>query len=119
VQKELTDGEAAIAGYTGRSTKPFWRAPYGSYNSTVLGWAAEVGYTKHFRWDVDTIDWKPISQGGPTAASMTLKVVNNARSGSVVLMHLGGFETLDALPGMIDGLRSRGFALTTLSDMAQ
>jgi peptidoglycan/xylan/chitin deacetylase (PgdA/CDA1 family) len=119
VKKELTDGEAAIAAVVGRSTKPFWRAPYGSYNATVLRWAAEVGYTKHFRWDVDTIDWKPISQGGPTAASMTLKVVNNARSGTVVLMHLGGYETLDALPSMIDGLRSRGFALTTLSDMAQ
>jgi peptidoglycan-N-acetylglucosamine deacetylase len=119
VKKELTDGETAIAGYVGRSTKPFWRAPYGSYNATVLRWAAEAGYTKHFRWDVDTIDWKPISQGGPTATSMTLKVVNNARSGSVVLMHLGGYETLDALPGMIDGLRSRGFALTTLSDMAE
>jgi peptidoglycan/xylan/chitin deacetylase (PgdA/CDA1 family) len=32
-------------------------------------------------------------------------------------MHLGGFETLDALQAMIDGLRSRGFVLTTLSDM--
>jgi peptidoglycan-N-acetylglucosamine deacetylase len=50
---------------------------------------------------------------------MTLKVVNNAKSGSVVLMHLGGFETPDALPSIIDGLRSRGFILTTVSDLAQ
>ena len=119
VKKELTDGEAWIRQYTGRTTKPFWRAPYGSYNSTVRTWAAEAGWTKHFKWDVDTIDWKPLSDGGPSARAMTLKVVDNARSGSVVLMHLGGYETLDALPGMIDGLRSRGFILTTLSDMVQ
>jgi peptidoglycan/xylan/chitin deacetylase (PgdA/CDA1 family) len=101
------------------TTVPFWRAPYGSYNATVLNWVAQAGWTKHVKWDLDTIDWKPISDGGPTARSMTLKVVNNAKSGSVALMHLGGFETPDALQSMIDGLRSRGFVLTTLSDMLQ
>jgi peptidoglycan/xylan/chitin deacetylase (PgdA/CDA1 family) len=119
VKKQLTDGESSIVAATGRGTRSFWRAPYGSLNSTVLRWAAEAGWRTHFKWDVDTIDWKPVSQGGPTATSMALKVVNNARSGTVVLLHLGGFETLDALPAMIDGLRSRGFTLTTLSDMAQ
>jgi hypothetical protein len=32
-------------------------------------------------------------------------------------MHLGGYETLDALKIMIPGLRDRGFLLTSLSDM--
>jgi hypothetical protein len=50
---------------------------------------------------------------------MARKVVDNAVGGSDVLMHLGGFETLDALPAMIDGLRGRGFQLTTLSDMLE
>jgi peptidoglycan/xylan/chitin deacetylase (PgdA/CDA1 family) len=119
VKKELTDGERWINVYTGMTVQPFWRAPYGVSNVTVRTWAAQVGSTKHVKWDIDTIDWKPISQGGPTARSMTLKVVNNAKSGSVVLMHLGGFETADALQAMINGLRSRGYLLTTLSDMAQ
>jgi peptidoglycan/xylan/chitin deacetylase (PgdA/CDA1 family) len=98
---------------------PFWRPPYGAYNSAVLDAAASVGYTKTFHWDVDTIDWRPISEGGPTAESMARKVVNNAVGGTDVLMHLGGWETLDALPAMIDGLRSRGFLLTSLSDMLE
>ena len=119
VKKELVDGDTWIREYTGMQTIPLWRAPFGVSNSTVRTWAAEVGWTKHVDWDVDTIDWKPISQGGPTARSMTLKVVNGATSGSIVLMHLGGYETLDALQSMIDGLRSRGFTLTTVSDMAQ
>jgi peptidoglycan/xylan/chitin deacetylase (PgdA/CDA1 family) len=119
VQKELLDAEAVIQQYTGMVVKPYWRAPYGSYDSTVGTYAAEVGYTKQFKWDIDTIDWKPIADGGPTARAITLKVVNDAKSGSVVLMHLGGFETLDALQAMIDGLRGRGYALTTLSDMIQ
>jgi peptidoglycan/xylan/chitin deacetylase (PgdA/CDA1 family) len=119
VQKELVDAEYWIRQATGMTVQPFWRAPYGSYDSTVLTWAAQAGYTKHVRWDIDTIDWKPIGDGGPSARAITLKVVNNARSGSVVLMHLGGFETPDALHATIDGLRSRGFVLTTLSDLVQ
>lgn len=119
VKKELTDGEYWINYYTGMTVQPYWRAPYGVSNLAVRTWAAEVGYAKHFKWNIDTIDWKPIAQGGPTAKSMTLKVVNGATSGSVVLMHLGGYETADALQAMIDGLRSRGYLLTTLSDIAQ
>lgn len=119
VKKELTDGEHWISYYTGMTVQPFWRAPYGADNLAVRTWAAEVGYTKHWKWDIDTIDWRPVSDGGPTARAMTLKVVNGATSGSVVLLHLGGYETANALQSMIDGLRSRGFILTTLSDMAQ
>jgi peptidoglycan/xylan/chitin deacetylase (PgdA/CDA1 family) len=118
VKKELRDGDAWIQTYTGMPTSPLWRAPYGVSNGTVRTWAAQAGWTKHVDWDIDTIDWKPVGQGGPTARSMTLKVVNGATSGSIVLMHLGGYETLDALQSMIDGLRSRGFALTTVSDLA-
>lgn len=118
VQKELTDAGAIITATTGMATKPFWRAPYGAYNSSVLTWAAQAGWTKQWNFDIDTIDWKPIADGGPTARSITLKVVNNAKAGSVVLMHLGGYETLDSLQATIDGLRSRGFVLTTLSDLA-
>ncbi|MGZ6300465.1 MAG: hypothetical protein ACXWMN_08255, partial [Candidatus Limnocylindria bacterium] len=67
-------------------------------------------------WDIDTIDWKPIADGGPTAQQIATKVVSNARDGSIVLMHLGGYETHDALKVMIPALRDRGFLLTSLSD---
>jgi peptidoglycan/xylan/chitin deacetylase (PgdA/CDA1 family) len=119
VQKELIDADGWIRSYTGMPTKPFWRAPYGVSNATVRTWAAQVGWTKQFGWNIDTIDWKPISDGGPTARAIVTKVVNGARSGSIVLMHLGGYETPDALQAMIDGLRSRGYVLTSLSDLSQ
>jgi peptidoglycan/xylan/chitin deacetylase (PgdA/CDA1 family) len=70
-------------------------------------------------WDIDTIDWRPTAEGGPTATDIEAKVLANAQGGSIVLMHLGGYETLDALQSMIDGLRSRGFTLTTVSDLAR
>ena len=68
-------------------------------------------------WDIDTVDWKPIADGGPTATQIASKVVGNAVNGSNVLFHLGGYETLDALRLIVPGLRDRGFTLTSLSDL--
>jgi hypothetical protein len=41
----------------------------------------------------------------------------NARPGSIVLMHLGGFNTLDALPGMLTALGDKGLIPVTLEEM--
>lgn len=117
IRKELTDAEAILRAGTGQNPQPYWRPPYGSINDGVLAAAASVGYTKTFLWDIDTIDWKPISQGGPSAEQIAAKVINNAVNGSNVLFHLGGYETLDALHLIVPGLRDRGFTLTSLSDL--
>ncbi len=117
IRKELTDAAAILKQYSGQDPVPYWRPPYGSINDAVRAAAASVGYTKTFMWDVDTIDWKPISDGGPTAEQIASKVISRSVDGSIVLMHLGGYETLDALKIMVPGLRERGFLLTSLSDM--
>jgi peptidoglycan/xylan/chitin deacetylase (PgdA/CDA1 family) len=117
IRKQLTDAAAILKQQTGQDPRPYWRPPYGSMSNAVLQAAASAGYTKTFMWDIDTIDWKPINQGGPTAQQIATKVITQAEGGSNVLMHLGGYETLDALKIMVPGLRDRGFLLTSLSDL--
>jgi peptidoglycan/xylan/chitin deacetylase (PgdA/CDA1 family) len=117
IRSELTDAAAILRQLTGQDPAPYWRPPYGSVSDSVVQAAASVGYTKTFMWDIDTIDWKPTSQGGPTAEQIATKVITQAEGGSDVLMHLGGYETLDALRIMVPGLRDRGFLLTSLSDL--
>ncbi len=117
VRKELTDAEAILRSGTDQNPQPYWRPPYGSVSQGVLDAVASVGYTKTFLWDIDTIDWKPISDGGPSAEQIAAKVINNSVNGSNVLFHLGGYETLDSLRLIIPGLRDRGFVLTSLSDL--
>jgi len=116
IGSQLTDADAILRAGTGQEAQPYWRPPYGSLSAAVIDAAASVGYTKTFMWDIDTVDWKPVSDGGPTADQMAAKVVTNAVEGSVVLFHLGGYETLDALALIVPGLRDRGFTLTSLSD---
>ena len=117
VRRELTDADAILRSETAQSPLPYWRPPYGSTNQAVIDAAASVGYTKTFMWDIDTIDWKPISEGGPTAQQIADKVVRDAVNGSNVLFHLGGYETLDALRLLVPALRDRGFSVSTLSDL--
>ncbi len=115
--KELTDTEASIRKFTTVSPKPYFRPPFGAVNGTVLAMAGAAGYTHTIMWDIDTVDWRPEADGGPTAASMTQKVVSNAQGGSIVLMHLGGYNTFAALPGMVSGLKAKGLTPVKVSAM--
>lgn len=117
IKAELLNAEAVIYSLTGRHGAPYWRPPYGAYDTRVRTAAAEAGFTKTIMWDIDTIDWRATADNGPTAASMTSKVVTNARTGSIVLMHLGGWHTFDALPSMVSRLRAGGLEPTTITSL--
>jgi peptidoglycan/xylan/chitin deacetylase (PgdA/CDA1 family) len=119
IADELLRTEAAIAPHCGQSPRPFFRPPYGGYDTAVLAAVGAAGYPYTVLWDIDTIDWRPIDNDppGPTADEIVEKVLANARGGSIVLMHLGGYETFEALPRIVDGLRAAGFDLVTLDEL--
>jgi peptidoglycan/xylan/chitin deacetylase (PgdA/CDA1 family) len=77
--------------------------------------AAGAGYPITVMWKIDTIDWRRVANGGPTAAASAAKVLAGRTAGAVVLMHLGGYTTRDALPAMVTGLRAAGYTPTTIS----
>jgi peptidoglycan/xylan/chitin deacetylase (PgdA/CDA1 family) len=119
IQSQLTSAATLIQARTGQAPAPYWRPPYGAHNATVRAAAAGVGYTKTVMWHVDTIDWKPPPpvDTGPTTLQIVSRVVGGVGNGSVVLMHLGGWNTYDALPAVLRGLASRGLQPTSLSDL--
>lgn len=116
IADELRRTEAAIAPYCSQDLRPLFRPPNGGYDADVLAAVGAAGYRYTVTWDVDTIDWRPIRNDppGPTADQIVAKVLGNAQGGSIVLMHLGGYETFDALPRVVEGLRDAGFDLVTL-----
>jgi peptidoglycan/xylan/chitin deacetylase (PgdA/CDA1 family) len=115
---ELRRTEVAIARSCSQDPKPFFRPPNGAYSAAVLAGVGAAGYALTVTWDIDTIDWRPINNpggpAGPTADQIVSKVLTNAQAGSIVLMHLGGYETYKALPRIIDGLRAKGLDLVNL-----
>jgi peptidoglycan/xylan/chitin deacetylase (PgdA/CDA1 family) len=119
IRDELRRTEAAIAPWCSQDLHPFFRPPNGGYNTAVLQAVGAAGYRFTVTWDVDTIDWRPIVNDppGPTADQIVSKVLANAQGGSIVLMHLGGYETFEALPRIVDGLHAAGFDLVTLDEL--
>jgi peptidoglycan/xylan/chitin deacetylase (PgdA/CDA1 family) len=113
--QELQAADAVIAGISGLHTQPYWRPPYGSADAAVKRAAATAGWTYTVMWAVDTIDWKPIANGGPSAPDIAAKIIAKRAPGAVVLMHLGGYETRRALPATLQGLRDAGYGATSVS----
>ena len=116
IADELTRAAAAMAA-GGQDPAPYWRPPYGAYDDGVLAAASDAGYGTTVLWTVDSLDWRPESDGGPTTAGLTRRVVDGATPGGIVPMHLGGWNTLEALPAIIGELRAAGYTLTSVSDL--
>ncbi|MBA2344190.1 MAG: polysaccharide deacetylase family protein [Rubrobacter sp.] len=86
-----------------------FRPPYGATNARVRSIGTSLGLTQTL-WTVDPRDW-----ADPPASVVCSRVLNNVRSGSIVLLHDGtGANTDNALPCIINGLRSRGYSFRKL-----
>lgn len=117
IRDQLDRTEAAIVAAINISTRPWFRPPFGGLDDQIPAIVEAAGYRYTVMWDIDTIDWRPEADGGPTAQQIVDKVVGRVDGGSIVLMHLGGFNTLEALPGIVAGLRAKGLTPVTLGTM--
>jgi len=91
-----------------------FRTPDGAVEPSLLTLARSMGFTT-IQWDIDPRDWAL-----PGENEIVDNVLANAHNGAIVEEHFGGgprYETLDALPEEVAGLRKRGYQLVTLTQM--
>lgn len=110
-QADLDRADAVLAPLIGRTTKPFWRPPYGDYNTSVLDDVGAIGYRYTVMWTFDSLGWK-----GLTVDQIVARVFERIEPGAIVVMHVGS-QSQDgpALARIIDGLRDRGYSFTTIA----
>ena len=89
----------------GSTPKPFLRAPGGARDLRVLRAAGSMGY-RSVRWTHHP--------GGGTFKRVQRAVVRKARYGSIISLDIWRASHRRALPGIIDGLRRRGFELAKI-----
>ena len=77
----------------------------------------EAGWAYLVLWDVDTEDAVAPADGGPTALEIEATVLSRVQGGSIILLHLGGWNTLEALPRIVEGLEAKGLQPVTLSEL--
>lgn len=85
--------------------------PYGECSPPVVEAADKLGY-KTIMWTVDTVDW----QRGKTGQGIAQKIISNAQNGAIILMHPKKV-TLDALPIIIEELKSQGYEFKKISQI--
>jgi len=79
------------------------RLPYGARNAVVESVAADLGYTI-YGWNVDSEDWKGLS-----AQEIVETVIREVKPGSVIVLHMEGKNTVEALKHLIPLLRQMGY----------
>ncbi len=107
---ELTTSIDAIKNLTGKEVNLF-RAPYGSYNNTMLNLTDSMGL-KTIQWDVDTLDWK-----GYSGLDICERVMSKVKNGSIILCHNNADHILDALPLMLERLINAGYEVVSVGDL--
>ena len=73
----------------------------------------ECGYYP-IQWDVDSLDWKNYGVSNIVNTVVNHKALTN---GSIILMHNGAKYTAQALQGVIDGLKEKGYSFVTMSEL--
>jgi peptidoglycan/xylan/chitin deacetylase (PgdA/CDA1 family) len=129
-QDQLRRTEIAFRKATGRPMAPLWRAPYGEENSTLRGWALEIGYL-HVRWSsvkgasLDSLDWIADEHSKLYRDSETMvdRLLRFPRlEGGIVLMHLATERSeppWSDLPRFVKELKKRDVRPVKVSELLE
>jgi peptidoglycan/xylan/chitin deacetylase (PgdA/CDA1 family) len=110
--QDMVKAEQAIQAATNKSPRPYFRFPYGSYNTSSLKAVGGAGYPLSIQWSLDTIDWQQ-----PTTEIIISRIEQGASNGDIILMHIGGVNTPEAVDKAIPWLKAQGYQLVTLSEL--
>lgn len=112
VATEIARCAEALAELTG-SISPWFR-PSGIEVPTplILEEAGKAGYRTSVGYDVDSLDFQD-----PGAAAVIANVKAAVQPGSIISVHFGHQNTLDALPGLLDLLGEKGLQPVTVGEL--
>lgn len=116
--QEIALADRAVRRATGIQPLPFFRFPYGDTTPAQIAEVNALGYAD-IEWTTDTNGYKG-SAAGMTVQKTVKRALDALRPGEIVQMHVGNLDgqgpVLDAqaLPQIIDAIRSRGYRITDL-----
>ena len=117
IRAELNDTEDLVKNLTGKSTKKYFRPPYGSRNLHVRTVAAELGYTSVY-WTVDALDWKEGSTYNGANVDdnfVIIRIISSLAPGNIYLMHIGDNITGRILNEVVGRIEASGYRIVALS----
>ncbi len=105
--REITPVNEEVEKVTRERVK-YFRPPFGAYDQAVLEVLKELNL-QIITWTTGSLDWQT-----KDPATVTRNVLDHVYPGAVVLLHDTHEHTVEALPGIIEGLRAKGYAFVIL-----
>ncbi|SDF19329.1 polysaccharide deacetylase family protein [Sporolituus thermophilus] len=112
MRSEIMSTQYALERAVGSRYTHLFRPPYGDYNGTLSAVLNGMGYRALVMWNVDSRDWTGVS-----AWSMANKILSQVSGGAIILFHLHGSNTADALRTILPELRARGYNPVTVTEL--
>lgn len=112
ISEQLENAEAAISQRTGKTTKPFFRPPYGDADEDIAIAAQEAGYCT-VTWSIDAMDWSTEY----SAKQSKDRVLSNVKSGSIILMQASNSVTAEIIQDVITQLKNDGYSIVQLDSL--
>ena len=103
---------AVIEADLGRTSKPWFRPPFGARDARVLDIARDLGYRSIY-WTLDSGDWR----NNATGAGVLTRVLKSVAPGDIVVHHVAADATAEALPEIIAGIQANGWRIVTVSEL--
>jgi len=112
VDSEISECAALLKKLTGNHGA-FFR-PSGTQYSTPLirKTAQKYGYKNCISYDVDSHDYQD-----PGKAAVISNINKGIKGGSIISLHFGHQNTIDALPTVIENIKAKGFEPVTLTEL--
>lgn len=112
IRQQIQTAHGILTDLTGHSPNLI-RMPNGDFDKRVLRIAESLNY-KVIQWDTDSLDWK-----NPGVDTIVSRVVDKAHPGDIILLHASDSckQTHEALPIIIDQLRSQGYEFVSVSQL--
>lgn len=107
---EIVSCQRVIERLSGRQMK-YYRPPGGRCSPQGLRAVAARGYTVAL-WSRNTGDWRK-----PSVEAIVRNATSGLRAGDIILMHQGEMRSVEALPGIIKGVRAQGLEPVPLAEL--
>lgn len=123
ITEELNKTKDIIFNLTGKTSKPYFRLPYGYHGGTgdsnrVLSLAWSLGY-RSVMWSCDALDWwdTSVPYNGQTVNDEFVKnrIYSNLKNGAIYLMHVGDNITGNILDEVFTKIENDGYTIVPLS----
>jgi peptidoglycan/xylan/chitin deacetylase (PgdA/CDA1 family) len=108
--REIQRGADAVSSSVGSAGLLFRPSGTATSTATIRTAATAAGYARCISYDVDSLDYTD-----PGAAAVRTRTLNAVTGGSIVSLHLGHAGTVEALPGILDGLAAKKLQAVTVT----